>query len=194
MEEKIYIKEYKEYENLNGYYLKLEHNNKDMNIIIYNIEKLDGKKYEIKIKLNEIYLLNKLFKSFNNIKEIYEAIIKLINNNKYKIEKINNEIIFIIIIKDIFDNNNEIKFILKNINKDNDEYINILSNEINNMRNNIKLINELKEENKIIKEEINELKNKINEKYIIEEFNKKFNLNIKDNNNIIELNLVNKKK
>ena len=30
------------------------------------------------------------------------------------------------------------------------------------MRNNIKLINELKEENKIIKEEINEIKNKIN--------------------------------
>ena len=63
------------------------------------------------------------------------------------------------------------------------------------MRNNIKLINKLKEENKIIKEEINEIKYKINKKEIIsiDEFNKKFNLNLKDNNNIIELNLVNKK-
>ena len=67
MEVKTYIKEY---ENLNGYYLKLELNNKDMNIIMYNIEKLEGIKYELKIKLNEMYLLNKIFKRFNNIKEI----------------------------------------------------------------------------------------------------------------------------
>ena len=126
--------------------------------------------------------------------------IKLISGNNYSFKKEKNELIFLLKIKDILNNEKEIHFILSESNDKvkihNNEYINILINEIKQMRNNNKLIDELKEENKYIKDEINKLKKKLNIEYIkefipLEEFNRKFNLKI-NNNNITELELCDK--
>ena len=194
---------FKEFYNLSGYYLKLSHIKDELDIIIYDIEKLDGVKYELKIQLNDIYQLDKIFRSYSNIKEVYEMMIKLINGNNYSFKKEKKELIFLLKIKDIFNNVKEIHFITfesnDEVNIHNNEYINILINEIKQMRNNNKLIDELKEENKYIKDEINKLKKKLNIKDIknikefipLEEFNRKFNLKI-NNNNITELELCDK--
>ena len=77
-EKKINIKEFV---NLQGYYLILKYINNDIIMIFYNIKDLDGIKYELKMKLDDIYKLNNIFKIFNSIEEIYNAIIKLIDEN-----------------------------------------------------------------------------------------------------------------
>jgi len=188
---------FKEFYNLYGYYLKLSHIKEELDIIIYDIEKLDGIRYELKIKLDEIYQLNEIFKAYSNIKEIYELMINLINGNNYSLKKDKNELTFSLKIKDILNNIKEIQFTIgEKKDKDNiinNEYINVLINEIKLLRNNNKLIAELKEENKYIKNEINKLKSKLNIKDFLplEDFNKKFNLEIKDNH-ITELKLCNK--
>ena len=90
---------FKEYHNLSGYYLKLDYNQTELTLTSYNIDNLDGIKYEIKFKFIEIAKLNE-FKTCNDIKEIFEVIVKYINKNNYKIYKKNNNIIFSLLIKD----------------------------------------------------------------------------------------------
>ena len=62
---------YKEYENLNGYYIKIIYINKEFSIIAYNIDSLDGIRYEIKMKLKDLYKLSNIFKELRTIEEIY---------------------------------------------------------------------------------------------------------------------------
>jgi len=146
---------FKEFYNLSGYYMKLSHIKDELGIIIYDIEKLDGVKYELKIKINDLYQLSSSFRAYSNIKEIYELMINLINGNNYSLKKDKNELIFILKIKDNFNNIKEIQFIVGENNDKaniiNNEYIKVLINEIKLLRNNNKLIDELKEENKYIK-------------------------------------------
>ena len=124
-----------------------------------------------------MYSLNSLFKSFNKIEEIYDKVItQLIKSNKLEINKNENEMVLSFTISNIL---NEKKNIIikpgKSI-KDNNEYINILINEIKNLRHNT-IINELKEENKLIINEIKKLKQMVND-ILIDQFNTKFNLSI----------------
>ena len=182
-----------EYYNLGKYYLKLFYTDGDqLNIICYNMEILDGIKYELKINLDEIYEKSNIFRQYTNMKDFYELIIDLINDNKYEIENGNdNNLIFNLSISDIKRNNHIIKFDLVNKKcNNNQEYINILSNEIKNLRiinkNNIQDIKDIKKENKEIKQEINDIRN------ILLEF-KKNNNNSNNDNNSIKLKAKNKK-
>ena len=172
--------------NYSDYYLKLKYTNQQIEIIIFDINSLDGIKYYLIMNINEIYQINNIFKSFNDIKEIYESIIQLIEKKNYKIIKENKCIILSL----IFNNNDEIKFKLNNIGKDTNEFVNALINKINILKNEIKLINEIKEENKKLKKENEEYKKLLNknkrEIISIEEFNKKYGLTIL-NNDIEEL-------
>ena len=188
---------FKEFYNLSGFYLKLSHIQNELEIIIYDIEELDGVKYELKINLNEIYHLDNIFKGYSTIQEIYKLIIKLINENNYslkKLEKEKNKVIFLLKMKDILNNIKEIQFVMAErkdiVNINNNEYINILINEIKQMRKNNKLMDELKEENKYIKNELNKLKKRMNIKDFIPL--EDFKTLIINNNNIIELELYNK--
>ena len=157
---------FNEYYSLLGkYYLKLFFTDGDqLNIICYNMEMLDGIKYELKIELQEIYEMSNIFRQYTNMKDLYELIIDLINDNKYEIKNGNeNNLIFNLTISDIKRNNHIIKFVLINEKKNNtQEYINILSHEIKNLRminkNNIQELKEIKEENKEIKKEINDIR------------------------------------
>ena len=188
---------FKEFYNLSGFYLKLSHIQDELEIIIYDIEELDGVRYELKINLNEIYHLSSIFKGYSTKQEVYKLIIKLINENNYslkKLEKEKNKMIFLLKMKDILNNIKEIQFIVAErkdiVNINNNEYINILINEIKQMRKNNKLMDELKEENKYIKNELNKLKKRMNIKDFIPL--EDFKTLIINNNNIIELELCDK--
>ena len=60
---------FKEFYNLSGFYLKLSHIQNELEIIIYDIEELDGVRYELKINLNEIYHLSSIFKGYSTNKK-----------------------------------------------------------------------------------------------------------------------------
>ena len=159
-----------EYYDLGKYYLKLFYTDDDnLDIICYNMEILDGIKYELTKNIQEIYEISSIFRQFTNIKDLYEFIIDLINDNKYVIKNGNdNNLFFNLTISDIKSNNHLIKLVLYHEkNNYTQEYINILSNEIKNMReineNNAQEIKELKEENRDIKEELKDIRNIVSE-------------------------------
>ena len=178
-----------EFHNLNGFYLKIINEYRNLIITAYDINALDGKKYEFKKDLDELRSSYDTFK-YNSIEEILQMIIKLIENGKYNIDKKENYIILSLVIKESLKLN--VEFILNYEEEVNNEYIEILSNEIRLLRNNNKLINEIKEESKKIRLEIEQLKNnnksQTKDLIIYDEKNKKYNLY----SNIKELNLSDK--
>ena len=104
--------------------------------------------------------MNKLFKIYDNNKQIFEILVKLFDSNKYKIinlsEKMNLELFFV-----IMNNNVDISIELNmNLNGDfRDDYNYILKNEIIDLKKKFnKEINDLKEENKTISKELKEIK------------------------------------
>jgi len=192
------VEKYNEYYNLGEYYMKLFYtNNGELTIICYNMQVLDGTKYEVKLNLEKIYDLSNVFRQYTSMKELYGFIIDLINEGKYELKKNENNMILNFMITDIKKNEHNITFTLYNENNNNaQEYINILSNEIKNMRitnnNNIKEIKELKKENEDIKNEIKEIKkvlsqyvtnNKTNQNESKLECFNTFNINLKAKNN-----------
>ena len=192
------VEKYNEYYNLGEYYMKLFFtNNGELTIICYNMQVLDGTKYEVKLNLEKIYDLSNVFRQYTNMKELYEFIIDLINEGKYELKRNENNMILNIIITDIKKNEHNITFTLYNENNNNtQEYISILSNEIKNMRitnnNNIEEIKELKKENEDIKNEIKEIKkvlsqyvtnNKTNQNESKLECSNTFNIDLKAKNN-----------
>ena len=169
-----------EFYNFGEYYLKLSHNDKEELVIIcYNIDKLDGIRYETKKNIDQIYNLNSIFRQFANIKEIYELILDLIKDNQISLSlNPDKNLIFSFVITDIKRNNHKVDIILVNNSNDNNtkEYINILTNEIINLRkNNInhdKEIKGLKNEIKSIKDLISQI-NTNNNNNIMKENNEK---------------------
>ena len=158
---------FKEFYNFGEYYIKLCYNdNGELIIICYNIEKLDGIRYEITMNIQELYNKSRIFRQYTNIQDIYELIIDLIKDEKCNIQ-INpeNKLTFCFKITDIKSNIQNVELILRNNDNNNTkEYINILSNEIKNLRknNNMEEIKELKQEIKNIKDIL--LKYEINKK------------------------------
>lgn len=190
-----------------NYFLKLNYIEKDdiIDFIVYNLSETENKRYEFNISKSEFNEMNKLFKIYDNNKQIFELLVKLFDNNKYKIkfnnlnEKMNLELYFVIV-----NNNVDISVELNmNLNGDfRDDYNYILKNEIFELKKNFnKEINDLKKENKSIKQELNEIKgiidnlyknhksvnNNINNSIIIKE-SKNIYDNINDNTkNLIEM-------
>jgi len=169
-----------------NYFLKLNYIEKDdiIDFIVYNLSETENKRYEFNISKSEFNEMNKLFKIYDNNKQIFELLVKLFDNNKYKIkfnnlnEKMNLELYFVIV-----NNNVDISVELNmNLNGDfRDDYNYILKNEIFELKKNFnKEINDLKKENKSIKQELNEIKGIINNLY---KNHKSVNNNI--NNSII---------
>ena len=190
-----------------NYFLKLNYIEKDdiIDFIVYNLSETENKRYQFNISKSEFNEMNKLFKIYDNNKQIFELLVKLFDNNKYKIkfnnlnEKMNLELYFVIV-----NNNVDISVELNmNLNGDfRDDYNYILKNEIFELKKHFnKEINDLKKENKSIKQELNEIKeiinnlcknhksanNNINKSIIIKE-SKNIYDNINDNTkNLIEM-------
>ena len=84
------------------------------------MEKLDNIRYEIKVKIQEIYQMNNIFRQYINIKDIYDLILDLINEQKCNVkENVEKNLIFSFMISDIKRINHNIEFILINVNNNN---------------------------------------------------------------------------
>ena len=202
---------YTEFEYLEGYYLNISYD-QGITIFAYNLDLLDGKRFESQISLPSLFKLYYKFRELKTPKEIYLFIVELIKENHFKITPNNDNLILNLLIEENF-GKTEIPFHLSNYDrkfgnyKNNEEYIKILTNEILRLKNSKNEIHELKEEeNKYLKNELQELKSIISssktldkynenitgEKITIDELNKKFNLSIPNRNTII-IDLNNKK-
>ena len=154
-----------------NYYIKVFYTNKEeLAVICYDLELLDGIKYELKANIKDIYKINNAFKRYNNIKDIYQLIINLIEENAVILKRKanNNTLSFSFKISDEKKNNINIEFNLPNEKCNNSqEYIDILSSEIIYLRNShnktIKELQSLKEELNAIKKLINNRKENENE-------------------------------
>ena len=139
----------KEYYDLNGHYLKVSFFNGDIHIISYNTNLLNGIKYETKITSAEI--LNKVHSQSFIPLTLYELILKKIGERKYIINSDESCVsILLLETSNIFDQRKDIKIIVpKNKNHITTEYEKLLSKEVRHFR----------EENKKLWNEINQLKN-----------------------------------
>ena len=143
MEDKI-----KEYFNLNGYYLKIMLTNQEVSLISYNTILLDGIKYVKNINMDEIKANDKI-KNIT-VSQLYELIIKKIEEKKFNITEDKNSIILSLFKGNSSNTNTDLQIILlKNHQHPKNEYEVILSN----------IILKLREENKIMRDEINQIKN-----------------------------------
>ena len=151
--------------------IKQEENNYKLNIIIVNQditldlsdEKDLTKKYEIKLTLNELKQIHKIFSMFNSSKEFIDFMKAIIDNKKISIKSVNENKISIEFIVEYLYRQNTIEIDL-NKKKVNFELIaQDLYKKISTLNFNYKnLVEEnkiLKEENKSIKERLSNLEN-----------------------------------
>ena len=184
-------------QNENIYKLNIEIINKD---IVLNIleEKDILKEYEIRLTLEELKLIHKVFLMLSSCQEFLDNIKLLIQNNKLYIKKTNENIITIELSIDLLFKQNIIKIDLtkKQISFDTiaqDLYkkFSILNEENKNIKQELKNI---KEENKRLREENNEIKLKL--KNLEDTINNikldinKNNIKQEDINNLIEKKLL----
>ena len=138
----------KEFYNLNGYYLRLSLVNQQLSLISYNYNLLDGIKYESKINSLDIKNNDKI--KHLSLIGLYELICLKIKENKYIIKGDENNITLSLLDNIQSNPNKDIQIILlRNNNNLINEYENVISNIIMNLR----------EDNKNLHNEINEIRN-----------------------------------
>ena len=86
----------KEYENLDGYYLKISIVDLNIEIVIYNVKALDGIRYESKIEKRFLEMMNNAFINLA-IEDIFFNLCKSIDEKQYEIIKKNNTDITLVI-------------------------------------------------------------------------------------------------
>lgn len=155
---------------IKDYLISIYHDEEKITIIIYNIALLDNMRYEIDLELNDMYKLSQCFNNMN-LNGIYNILISLITQNKLKLELQFNDLILSFLIGDVgVQVNNDLKNkqvqLIMFGEKDPNEYIYYLTNEIKKLKN-----------------QVNELRNSGNKNQSIgSSYNN--NQNISNNNNI----------
>ena len=138
----------KEFFNISGYYLRLNLTSQQLTLISYNSIQLDGIKYESIMNLEEIQK-NEIIKNLT-VPQLYEFIAQKIKDKKITIKDEPNSLALLLLENTTTNSNKDIKICLFRNNKYfASEYENVLSN----------VIMDLKEENKNMRNEINEIKN-----------------------------------
>ena len=158
-DEKV-IEDSREFHNLlNDYYLKVELNTYGkLKLISYNKKLLDNIRYEKQLSINTLYQLCSAFKAYD-IKQIYEIIIKKIEDGKFDLTKKDGDLFFNMKITDPLGNLLEVPFKLKDVNSNKkDEFLDMLSKEIILLRKQKEELEEIKSEQNDFKKEIEELK------------------------------------
>ena len=101
----------KEFPDLNGHYLKITFFNGDIHIVSYNMNLLDGIKYETQITQKEM-LQKSQSQAFSTL-NLYELIIKKIGDKKYNIKSDSSKVIlFLLETSTILNNNKDINIII----------------------------------------------------------------------------------
>ena len=164
---------------IKDYFVSISLNEEDISIVIYNTTLLDNIRYEINFDLEDMKNLSCYF-SGTNLNGIYNMLINLINLGKLNLEKQFNDLILSFLMSDAgFQvNNMPIKIILFG-ERDSNEYLFVLTQEIQKLRN-----------------QLNDLNNKINNQnqnpISMNQINQNNNPNIinNNNNNMLEMSKV----
>ena len=158
-----------EFNYLQGYYLKISYSKNTIMISAYNLEKMDGRRFESQLTITSLSKLNRVFQEMTKIRDIYNYMVRLIKDNNFKIGMEKDTLVLTLIIQEQF-MKSDAKIVLCNYDrkygnsKNNQEYINILTNEIMRLKKTKNDTDELMEENKELKNEINKLKSAKSEK------------------------------
>lgn len=162
--DKITEDNFTEFSNLlNEFYLKIEHDSLNKLILIsYNIKLLDNIRYESKITIDKLYQISSAFKAYQNIHQIYKAIIKIIEDGKFDIKQNSKTISLVIKITDILSKTIDVEITLIDINDSKkDDFLCVLGNELVKIRNQKDELDIIKKEQDEFKKEIEELKKMI---------------------------------
>ena len=136
---------------ISGYNLRISCQN-NVSITAYNLETLDGERYEAQMNLLFLHKLSEKFKNLKAINNIYSYIVKLIKEGNYKIISSPPNIVLVLQITENIENSNEIKIVLSSINRKYgnfkylQEYLGILTNEIKRIKNSGSIVEKLENE------------------------------------------------
>jgi len=169
---------------IKDYFVTISLNEEDISIIIYNVTLLDNIRYEINLDLNDMKNLSFCFNN-TNLNGIYNILINLINLGKLNLEKQFNDLILSFLITDAgfqINNNTPVKIILFG-DRDSNEYLFVLTQEIKRLRNQVNDLN-----NKINNIN-NQSQNQINMNQINQN-NPNIINNANNNNHILEMSKV----
>lgn len=126
------IESFKEYFNLNEYYLKISQHQKNISIMAFNTTMKDDNMYQIEITLEEI-MKNPKYKNLS-LKDLFNKIVNLLERNKFLISKENNCLVLSFIEGDKFEINKDLQFILIKAREKNTEYENAMKKIIMHLR------------------------------------------------------------
>ena len=126
------LESFKEYFNLNDFYLKISINQERISMTSFNSKLLDGATYQFSITPIEI----KENKKYNNInlQDLFQKIVNSIEMGKYLINKENDCVVLSLFEGNNFDINKDIQFVFIKSNAHKTEYENGLKNMIINLR------------------------------------------------------------
>ena len=144
-------------QNKKTYILNIEVNEETITLSIN--EQLPFMNYSRNMNFKEIKNLNRIFNSFD---DFYEYLKELANNNEINIENINNNISMFFFIEDQL-NKQKVEIVLYKTKLDLNLNFKEIYNELLNLKDKIKEIDNLKEENSKLKQENQNLKVKIDE-------------------------------
>ena len=159
---------------INDYFISISLNEEDISILIYNISTLDNIRYEVDLDLDDMKNVSFHFNTLNLI-GIYDILKNLVEQRKIGLKKKYNELVLSFLMSDIGieERNNRdasVQLILFE-ERDNNEYLFFLTEEIKKLKNQIK-----------------ELNNKINSLY--NQNQRLMNLNNQNINNNINSNIL----
>ena len=160
---------------IKDYFINISLDDDVISIVIYNMILLDNIRYEIDLDINDMKNLSQNFNNMN-LKGIYNTLVSLISQGKLKLEKQFNDIILSFIIGDIgvqsnYNLNNRTVQLILFGEKDPNEYLNVLTDEIKKLKNQL---NQLRSGSQVISNnQSNMNNNQINQN----------NQNINNNNN-----------
>ena len=126
---------------IKDYFIYITLDEGEISIILYNTITLDNIRYEITLDMNDMKNISNCFSTFD-INAIYNILINLITQKKLILEKQYNDLVLSFLISDIGiqTKNNLIQLILFG-EKDPNEYLNILTDEIKTLKNQVTELN-----------------------------------------------------
>ena len=159
---------FKEFSDIDGHYLKISLYNGDIHIVSYNMNLLNGIKYETQITQKEM-LQKSQSQAFSTL-NLFDLIIKKIGDKKFNIKSDPSKvIIFLLETSNILNNNKDINIVIpKNINHRTTDYEAALSKEVIKLRNEINELNNLLKMNNIQKNpNVNRQSSQLNKSSIV---------------------------
>ena len=161
-----YKKDYISFDDIYFLKLNIDEKGKDIILVCYDTTELENKRYEVKISKFDFEQMEKIFKIYDTLEDIYKLVIPIIESKRYKIISQNDEdklIIHLNFIINDYGKNIEVNLSVEmklNTNGDfTSDFNYILRHEIIKLKKKYNQeISDLKKQNKSIINELNEIK------------------------------------